>query len=105
MLARLASYFWPSRRQAFRRIWYFSAGAVFFCLWAFCGHELSIAALALYLPLPGALYYVLIWWLRGYFDRRALAWAYQEAEASYNSAPAPTPTTGRRTLRVPKKLS
>ena len=105
MLAQLGSYFWPSRRSAFRRILGFSAGAVFFCLWAFCGLDLSIAALALYFPLPVALYYVLIWWLRGYFDRRALAWAHQEAEASYNSTPAPPPTTGKRTLRVPKKLS
>lgn len=104
MLARLISYFWPSRRQAFHRILGWGAGALFFFLWALCGHEASIAAIALYLPLPIALYNVLIWWLRGYFDRRALAWAYQEAEHDYAPAPTSKQTPGRRTLRVPPKL-
>ncbi len=101
MLAQIASYFWPSKRSARRRIFGFSAFASLFVLWAICGHELSIASLSL--PwLAIALYYVLIWWLRGYFDHRRLAWAYQEAEsASYAPAPETKPT--RRPLHLPQK--
>lgn len=100
MFARIASIFWPSKRSARNRIVGWGALALFFCLWALCGHELSIAAIALYFPLPVALYNVFIWWLRGYLDHRLLSQAY----AGNDYIPtAPTPMRPRG-LRVPPKL-
>jgi hypothetical protein len=87
MLAQLASYFWPSKRSARRRIFGFSAFA-----------SLSLPWLCI------ALYYVLIWWLRGYFDRRQLAWAHQAAESAASAPPPQAPTTRGRPLKLPRKL-
>ena len=102
MLAQLASAFWPSKRSAKNRMIGWSALAFFFCLCALCSQQSALAVFAA----PEMLivfYYLLVWWVRGWLDRRALAWAYQEAENEYVAAPAPAPTT-KRTLRLPKKL-